>query len=84
MEKFATNDLVFITFEGRTVPGKVLLASENGQSLMLIFDAMLGGYVATMPVLWRPESRLPEDNGEFTDLIKGLPVTITRMEDHVG
>lgn len=47
----ATGDRVLITYEGRTVPGAVVLASPNGRSLMLSFEAILGGYVGMMPVL---------------------------------
>ena len=45
-------DYVEVTFEGRTLPAMVTLASENGKSLMLMFDGMLGGYAGMMPVLW--------------------------------
>jgi len=47
-----TSDLVQVTFEGRTVDGIVLLASPNGLSLALGFEALLGGYGGGMPVLW--------------------------------
>jgi hypothetical protein len=40
-----------------------MLASENSKSLMLQFDAMLGGYVGMMPVLWV--------NDHYADLIEG-------------
>jgi hypothetical protein len=41
-----------VTFAGRTVEATVALASPNGRSLFLTFDAMLGGYVGGMPLLW--------------------------------
>jgi hypothetical protein len=57
----------------------VLLASENGASLMLSFDGVLhaggGLYPGSMPVL--------RDNaGVYRDLMNGLPVGITESEIH--
>jgi hypothetical protein len=72
---FRTGDLVTITFEDRTVPGEVKFASKNGVSLMLSFEAILGGYVGMMPVLWQ--------HSEFRDLLKGERVTIRRTDDDV-
>lgn len=43
---------VNVTFAGRTVEAEVILASFNHQSLMLRFEAVLGGFAGTMPVLW--------------------------------
>lgn len=60
---------VDITYSGRVVTGRVELASKNGVSLMLAFEARLGGYVGLMPVIW---------NGvEYEDLIMGVRVAIT-------
>jgi len=56
-------DRVTVTFMGKTIAAEVWLASPNGVSLMLGFDAMLGGYVGTMPVVWMALA------GEFRDLI---------------
>jgi hypothetical protein len=52
MHVWKTGDLVRITYEGRSVDGAVKLASPNGLSLMLEFDAILGGCVGMMPVLY--------------------------------
>jgi hypothetical protein len=41
---------VLIRCEGRAVDGTVLIASPNGRSLVLVFEAILGGHVALMPV----------------------------------
>jgi hypothetical protein len=62
-----------------TVEATVLLASENGRSLMLSFEAMIGSpgagaYVGMMPILWE------EERGEFTDLIQARPVKISRRD----
>ena len=63
-------DAVVITYDGRTVDGEVLLASANGQSLVLGFEALLGGHVGVMPVLWR------SDVGGYADLMTGQPVGV--------
>jgi hypothetical protein len=65
---FKKREWVRLTFESRTVKAKVVLASPNGESLMLSFDAMLGGYAGQMPVLWV--------DGAFRDLITSQLVTI--------
>lgn len=49
---FRRGDYAHITYKGRTVVAFVAMASANGGSLMLMFDAMLGGYVGVMPVNW--------------------------------
>lgn len=67
---FRTGEECRITYGGRNEPAKVLLGSPNGKSLMLSFDAMLGGYVGMMPVTWHDEP------GEFRDLICNLPVQL--------
>jgi hypothetical protein len=67
-------ELVFITYEHRTVAGVVEMASSNGVSLMLAFDAMLGGFVGMLPCLW--------DGKEFRDLVQHKIVTVTRQREH--
>jgi hypothetical protein len=63
MEIFSRGQAVKIRYQGKTVSGVVLLASPNGFALVLEFEAILGGYVGTMPVLW------DERAGAFLDLI---------------
>lgn len=65
-----TGDHVLIGYADRwSVPGIVKLASPNGKSLMLQFEALLGGYAGLMPVLQR-------DDGSYRDLLMGKPVHI--------
>ena len=51
-----------ITTGGRTVRGKIELASTNGVSLFITFDAMLdpagelGGYAGGMPLMWNGQA----------------------------
>jgi hypothetical protein len=63
-----TGDRVHLTFQGVTVEAMVLLASSNGRSLMLRFEALLGGYAGTMPVLYNPETK------DYRDLMTSQPV----------
>ena len=70
-----TGDAVSITYDGRTVPGTIKLASPNGRSLMLEFDAMLGGFVGMMPVL-------ADDDGAYRDLVLGRPVVVVKEEQN--
>ena len=68
-----TGDLVTIECEGRTVDGWIILASKNGASLMLGFEAMLGGHVGMMPVL--------RDKGDRYHSIMDLTEVIVRPRD---
>jgi hypothetical protein len=70
MDHFKTGDRVVVTFANQTSAAVVVLASANGRSLMLAFDAMLGGYVGMMPILWR------ENRHQFADLIQDRKVEI--------
>ena len=68
-----TGSRVLITYKGRELEGRVVLASENQQSLMLEFDGMLGGYVGSMPVLFEPG-----DDG-YRDLIEQELVEVREL-----
>jgi hypothetical protein len=63
-----TGDPIWIDYEGRTVEGTVMMASENGRSLMLGFEAMLGGHVGMMPVLLQ--------DGVYRSIITGEAVAV--------
>src|SRR5579859_1108556 len=51
MTVYQTGDRVRIRYAGRQVDGQVKLASSNGRSLFLEFEALLGGYAGGMPVI---------------------------------
>lgn len=55
-------DTVILEMEGRTVPAQILIASPNEVSLMVTFDAMLGGYIGMMPLL-------RDGDGVYRDLL---------------
>jgi hypothetical protein len=65
----ATGDRVRITCDGRTVDGTVLLASGNGRSLMLSFEAILAGHVGMMPVLAEDDAPTGEYRSLMSDLV---------------
>lgn len=67
-----TGSNVTVTYRGRVVKGTVVLGTSNGRSLMLSFDAMLGGYVGMMPVLW------DDARAEFLGVVCGEPVKVDR------
>lgn len=69
-EIFKRGDFVEITAGDKTVDGMVTLASENGKSLMVMFDAMLDGHVGVMPI--------SVDASGFVALFTGTPVTLRR------
>lgn len=62
-------DQVHVTLDGQSATAVVLFASQNGRSLMLQFDALLGGYLGLMPVLRGAD-------GQFRDLIRSEVVTL--------
>jgi hypothetical protein len=65
-----TGDPIWIEHDGRTVEGTILLASENERSLVVGFEAMLGGHLGMMPVLL-------DEHGYYRSIITGEAVTIT-------
>jgi hypothetical protein len=66
-------DRVRIVIGGESAHGAVLLASNNGRSLMLEFDAILKGHVGMMPVLLGPD-------GHFRSIVTNEIVEITHVE----
>lgn len=74
VQTYTAGEMVFVTYLGKTVPANVMMASENGKSLMLKFETMLGGYLGMMPILLHDGEG---EDGEYHDLIMGLVVTVT-------
>lgn len=68
---YKTGDKVTIECDGRTLPGTVMLASSNGISLMLSFDALLDGHAGMMPVV-----RDPDDASIFYSIMTGIKVIV--------
>jgi hypothetical protein len=67
--RWRQGDRVMIAIGPDSTPGVVILASGNGKSLMLEFEAILHGHVGTMPVLL-------EDDGCFRSVVTGEVVTL--------
>ena len=67
-----TGERLVITSGGKTLDGKVLLASSNGISLAIAYDGFLSPYPIGMggylPVLWT--------QGAFRDLMTASEVTL--------
>lgn len=64
-------DRIEITCDGKIVTGIVIFGSDNGQSLMIGFDAMLRGHVGMMPVLW--------SNDHWIDIVTGQELEIRKV-----
>lgn len=73
MRVYKTGELLKVTFKGRTVRAKVTLASPNGRSLFLEFEALLGGYAGAMPLL-------ADEDGVFRDLVTKSVVVLAKLE----
>jgi hypothetical protein len=71
MTVYRKGDAIEVVHEGRTVEGNVIFASPNGLSLMIGFDAMLGGHVGMMPVTMR-------DATTGNSVVDGTEVTIRK------
>ena len=70
MKIWKTGDAVRITYRGRTVDGAIQLASPNGRSIMLSFEAVLGNYAGGMPAM------RGENGGPFYCLVNNEEVTL--------
>lgn len=74
---FQRGDFVILRAHGTQKAAMVTLASENGRSLMVMFDGGLfwpgeaGGYVGMMPLLQL-------DDGTYVERINHRPVGIVR------
>lgn len=62
-------DHVRVTASNRSVVAMVTMASPNGRSIILMFDAVLGGWVGAMPAF-------EADDGTWAAL-DGMPLSIT-------
>jgi len=66
-------DFVWIERDGQRERAMVTLASENGNSLMVMFDAMFHGYVGMMPLL--------REGGVYRDLFEGKTLKVEKIEE---
>jgi hypothetical protein len=62
-------DKIELTYDDRTVEAVVTMASDNGRSLVVEFEALLIPYIGTMPLL-------QQEDGSFVDLMVGRPVVV--------
>jgi hypothetical protein len=61
-----------ITCDGHTVPGKIEIASPNGHSLMISFEALLHGHAGMMPLAMM-------DDG-YHSIVDGVAVSLARPQ----
>jgi hypothetical protein len=62
-------DFIRLRAEGREVDAMVTLASPNGRALMVMFDARLGGWVASMPILCEDDGTWHALDGMFVEVL---------------
>ena len=66
-----TGEELRVKCEGRTVNAHVILASRNGGSLAIGFEAILAGHAGMMPLLWNQRERRFESLfGHVVELIE--------------
>jgi hypothetical protein len=65
---YAAGDRVRITIAGQTVTGSVVLASQNGRSLAVTFEAVLAGAVGMLPILQNDDGSWRDIMGRAVDL----------------
>ncbi len=65
MRVWTTGERCRITVGPRTVPAEVVLASDNGRSLFVQFEALLVGHAGEAPLSWR------EDLEGFYSIVSG-------------
>ena len=64
-------DVITIACDGRSVEGVILLASKNGASLMIGFEAILHGHVGMMPLA-------RGDDGVYRSIMDDTEVAISK------
>lgn len=72
MTPLRRGDFVTITGGGKTMEAMVGIASENGVSLVVLFDGMITGHVGAMPLL--------KDGETYRSIMDNTIVTIERKE----
>jgi hypothetical protein len=77
MKQLGEGDFIRLTCGDRTVEATVLLASPNGRSLMLAFDALLDGHLGMMPVL-------QDEAGVYHAIVTDTVIEIEPMEQPDG
>jgi hypothetical protein len=64
-----TGDAIFIKYAGSSARGSVSLVSPDGRAMMLQFNAKLGSFMGSMPVVLH-------DDGVFHEVVTGSPVEV--------
>lgn len=70
---YMSGDEILIAFEGKTIPGTVVMISTNQVSAMIKFDAVINDHVGLMPV-----QRHDLAKGIYRSIINGTEVTFQK------
>lgn len=73
MSDFKAGDAIVIGYMERKIDGVIELASANGVSLMLGFDALISGHAGRMPVMLGAD-------GIYRSILDDTEVTVTKRE----
>jgi hypothetical protein len=73
MTTFREGDEIIVNCDNRTVPGKIVMISDNQVSVMLSFDATLKGHAGLMPAM-----RHDKERGVYRSIIDGAEVTFKK------
>jgi hypothetical protein len=68
---FNDGDEIFVTSNGKTLPGRIMLITTNQVSAMLEFDGMIGSHAGYMGVTLHGK-----ELGIYTSIIDGTQVTM--------
>ena len=66
---YRKGQLVKLTAGEHTVTAEIAMASKNGKSLFVRFEAIVNGHVGGMPLL-------QDDAGIYKSIVTGEPVTL--------
>lgn len=66
-------DVVQITAGDQTAKAMVVIASPNGKSLMVMFEAIIDGHVGQMPIFH-------DESGGYVAVLTGHQITLERIK----
>lgn len=64
-------DPIEIVHDGRSVPGMIVMISDNQMSALIAFEAILDGHVGSMAVMLDDAAR-----GTYRSIITGAEITL--------
>lgn len=73
--KLENGDEVAVTCGDRTVPANVVMVSSNQVSILLSFEAMLGGHAGMMPA-----TRWDMERNAYRSIIDGTEIIVKKLQ----